>query len=172
MTARTPYLICYDIADSARLAKVNRFIRRHALRIQYSVYYLETEVAGLKALIEELDALIDPKMDDVRIYPLATNPPPTHLGRPLFPRGILLCGQGGLFTAPPDPDHNRPEPRDLCQPPLHLADQYEKSHRGLETETRHKGDETLPAFHRPWGSRDAWAARTPDLTTAFIQVFS
>ena len=63
------YLICYDISDEKRLAKLAKYIEKVAFRIQYSIYYLPApNQKELQEIQEKIKELIDQKEDDVRIY--------------------------------------------------------------------------------------------------------
>lgn len=69
MKTRQDYLICYDISDEKRLAKVARYLEKTALRIQYSIYVLfEPSQKELFEIEENIKKLIDTQADDVRIY--------------------------------------------------------------------------------------------------------
>ncbi|RMF80843.1 MAG: CRISPR-associated endonuclease Cas2 [Nitrospirae bacterium] len=65
-----PYLICYDIADPKRLVRVHRYLKGEALALQYSVFFGRFTTAQIAHLEDGLAERIDPKEDDVRIYPL------------------------------------------------------------------------------------------------------
>lgn len=67
---KSPYLVCYDIADESRLNKVYRFMKEKGFHIQYSVFYCVLTEHELKALKAELMKIINLRYDDVRIYPL------------------------------------------------------------------------------------------------------
>ncbi len=63
------FLICYDISDSKRLAKVARNLEKVAIRIQKSIfYYMDGSVDDIKKISKILEESIDPEFDDVRIY--------------------------------------------------------------------------------------------------------
>jgi CRISPR-associated protein Cas2 len=64
------YLVCYDITDPKRLARVYKFMRGKGIHLQYSVFYCTLTWPQLLALKENLSHLIDEEDDDVRIYPL------------------------------------------------------------------------------------------------------
>lgn len=69
------YLLCYDIKNRKRLAKVYRMVSKVMLQVQYSVYYAETMPTKIEHLVKQLEKIIDPKQDDIRVYaiePLAT----------------------------------------------------------------------------------------------------
>lgn len=83
------YLIAYDIADPKRLNRVHRYLvggptgpilRVHGPHLPQGPAFLLT---GLRHLI-------DPKEDDIRAYPLPKRLDYTHLGRQLFPDGVIL----------------------------------------------------------------------------------
>ncbi len=67
---RSSYLICYDIADEKRLARVFRFLKGKATHVQYSVFFCRMTRPEVQRMKEELSARIDESEDDVRIYPL------------------------------------------------------------------------------------------------------
>jgi len=64
------YLVCYDIAEPRRLAKVYKFIKGKGLHIQYSVFHCSLTWPNLLELKDKLNSLINEKEDDLRIYPL------------------------------------------------------------------------------------------------------
>ncbi len=66
------YLVCYDISEPRRLARVYKFIKGKGLHIQYSVFHCSLTWPNLIELKDKLRYLIDEKKDDVRIYPLPT----------------------------------------------------------------------------------------------------
>jgi CRISPR-associated protein Cas2 len=68
------YLISYDIPSDKpgdrRRARLAKFLLGRGLRVQWSVFEVMLSPERLPALIEELEELIDPDADSVRIYPL------------------------------------------------------------------------------------------------------
>ncbi|MGB5148226.1 MAG: CRISPR-associated endonuclease Cas2 [Porticoccaceae bacterium] len=95
MSRRQPYLVTYDIADPRRLQRVARCVGRRGLRIQYSVFLAQLTPRQRNKLAGELRRLIDPREDDVRIYPLPVRMEPIVYGRSHWPEGVQLLG-GGL----------------------------------------------------------------------------
>jgi CRISPR-associated protein Cas2 len=87
------HLICYDIADPRRLGRVHRFLTRHAVPVQYSVFIVHASAAQVAALLVELGRLIHPRQDDVRCYPLPARLEFDRRGRQLLPEGVQLAGQ-------------------------------------------------------------------------------
>jgi len=62
------YLICYDIADERRLAKLARYLEKLAIRVQYSIFFYQADSEGLAMTVEKIREIIDAEVDDVRIY--------------------------------------------------------------------------------------------------------
>jgi CRISPR-associated protein Cas2 len=84
------WLIAYDIASPRRLKRVHRFLRRHAIPVQYSVFVARCSPAKLGVIRSGLAGLVKPREDDVRFYPI---PEPAQLfvyGRKALPEGLLL----------------------------------------------------------------------------------
>lgn len=88
------YLIAYDITEPRRLNRIARYLSKRAVRIQYSVFAAELSRAGLEDTVDGLRTLIDPRRDDVRIYPLPRSGQVALMGRQLFPDDILLLRDG------------------------------------------------------------------------------
>ena len=88
MSGTRLYLLAYDIADPRRLARIARVVSREALRIQYSVYVAEHSPSQLRDLVAILREAIDPRADDVRIYPLPARLNAVWYGRATWPEGI------------------------------------------------------------------------------------
>ena len=66
---RADYLVCYDIADPKRLAKVARYLERRLFRIQYSIFIAKDfGKEDIYLIADALEQLIDPREDDIRIY--------------------------------------------------------------------------------------------------------
>lgn len=84
------YLLCYDIADPRRLARVHRRVKQDGLALQYSVFDLRLAEARLRRLVADLRQLIHEREDDVRIYGLRTDAPITWLGQKPLPEGVQL----------------------------------------------------------------------------------
>lgn len=62
---RQSYLVCYDISDDKRLARVAKAMRGFGDRIQYSVFECQFTRADLVRCRESLGALIHHKQDQV-----------------------------------------------------------------------------------------------------------
>ena len=94
---RTPWIICYDIADPRRLHKVHRTVSRNAEPIQYSVFRKNATRNKVLAVLREVEHSIDHRYDDVRAYPLLTTASPMLYGRRLLPEGVWRADHPDLF---------------------------------------------------------------------------
>lgn len=88
------FLICYDIANTTRLGKVHRYIVKHTLFIQFSVYYLKGDKKALDNLLDDLNLLIDDRYDDVRAYSVKPFETAIQIGAGWLPEGIDLHIEG------------------------------------------------------------------------------
>jgi len=68
------FLVCYDISDKKRLAKIARLLSKIAIRIQKSIFlYLDCNKIEISKLVDELNLIINDKEDDIRIYRIDIN---------------------------------------------------------------------------------------------------
>lgn len=88
------YLIAYDIRNPRRLIRVHRFLRREGMPVQYSVFTAQLTQRKLTRVMDGLQAIIDVRADDVRIYPLPTRLDASLLGRQMFPDDVMLLDGG------------------------------------------------------------------------------
>jgi CRISPR-associated protein Cas2 len=86
------FLICYDIADPRRLARLHRFLRKRAVPVQYSVFIFHGDARQLHRCVNDAAALIDHKEDDLRAYPMPKRGFSARLGIPSLPEGIQWSG--------------------------------------------------------------------------------
>ena len=88
---RATYLVCYDIADERRLARVYSEIKSWGLHLQLSVFLCRLTWPELVELKAALTELINEAEDDVRIYPLPSGGEVVVLGRgDRVPEGVSL----------------------------------------------------------------------------------
>ncbi|MFQ5660360.1 MAG: CRISPR-associated endonuclease Cas2 [Gammaproteobacteria bacterium] len=97
---RQLHLVCYDIANPRRLGRVHRFLTSRAVPLQYSVFLANIRPADIPRLITELEEIIDPLEDDVRIYPLPGAPKIERFGNACFPEGVRILENGQDLTTP------------------------------------------------------------------------
>ena len=88
----TDHLICYDIANPARLNRLHRKLSEWALPLQYSVFLFQGDDRLLARYLHQLADIIDPREDDLRCYPLPAHAICQHMGREMLPQGILWSG--------------------------------------------------------------------------------
>lgn len=65
------YLICYDIVDDRRRARVARLLEAYGVRIQKSVFESVLDPAQYEKLQTRLLNLLDRREDQLRFYPLS-----------------------------------------------------------------------------------------------------
>jgi CRISPR-associated protein Cas2 len=86
----TAWLVCYDIAEPRRLARVWRAVREFGVPLQYSVFWARLDDIGLGTALGAIVTRIEPRRDDVRFYPMPENVQITGLGRDVVPVGVDL----------------------------------------------------------------------------------
>ncbi|MCX7991440.1 MAG: CRISPR-associated endonuclease Cas2 [Proteobacteria bacterium] len=88
---KSNYLISYDIRDEKRLTKIHNYLKSRCLKLQYSVFYGYLSWQELNELKERLLELIDENQDDVRIYPLPSEPKVIVMGQgDRIPEGVTI----------------------------------------------------------------------------------
>ena len=97
---RAPFLLTYDIANPKRLARLHRALKKRAMPIQYSVFLGRFSRAGLQEVEDVIRAIIHPRQDDVRIYPLPAQSWRRCLGKPVLPAGIHLTLLPDIWPGP------------------------------------------------------------------------
>ena len=110
---KTPWLICYDVADPRRLQAVYNALRRHAAPFQHSVFRATATRREVVRWMNALAEIVDPRQDDVRAYPLLTTSAPLVYGRDLLAEGVQFDLRHGLFAnsfdaSAADPAKQRP----------------------------------------------------------------
>jgi CRISPR-associated protein Cas2 len=113
MPRRRTWLVGYDIASPKRLRRVARLLEKHAYRLQYSLFVGCWTTAEFDALWAGLKALIHPRRDDVRAWPVAENAEPELWGMG-WPEDVVVGDVGsvplqrllgsGLFSDDSEPE--------------------------------------------------------------------
>jgi len=93
------WLIAYDITCPKRLGRVHRYLKTVAVPVQYSVFATEETAQGIQHIRDALAQKINPKTDDVRIYPLPMNLELHRYGRRALPEGLQLLADRQTRTA-------------------------------------------------------------------------
>src|SRR5690625_231275 len=83
------FLICYDICNPARLARIHRKLKSWAVPIQYSVFLYSGHPRTLSEHHKIQEQMIDPKEDDQRRYPRPARGLRPRMGPATFPDGII-----------------------------------------------------------------------------------
>ena len=65
---KTHFLLCYDIADSRRLQRIQRLVIKQMLQIQYSMYYAVLTRQQMDNLLETIRQILNVHHDDLRVY--------------------------------------------------------------------------------------------------------
>lgn len=88
---KQPYVIAYDITDDHRLNKICRYFKGKGIHLQKSVFFCFFDVDELKKIRADINTIIDPTTDDVRIYPVLSEGSVIELGdNKIFPPGVFL----------------------------------------------------------------------------------
>lgn len=93
------FIICYDISNPGRLGRVHRFLKKHAVALQYSVFLYLGDDRGFERCLQGAAALIDEQKDDLRAYPLPARGLRARIGAPALPEGIQWSGLPAPWTA-------------------------------------------------------------------------
>ncbi len=66
---KNDYLVCYDVSDPKRLAKLARFLEKRVVRIQNSIFLAKNfSKDKIYELSQEISDIINSQKDDIRIY--------------------------------------------------------------------------------------------------------
>ncbi len=88
------WLVAYDVTDPRRLGRVHRFLKRHAIPVQYSVFVTRCDERKLEVILGGVEERINPKEDDIRAYHIPDRCEVSMLGAQHFPDGIMLPAVG------------------------------------------------------------------------------
>jgi CRISPR-associated protein Cas2 len=83
-------IIAYDIGDNKRRVRLVKRLEGVADRVQLSVFEADLPTAHLQKLVEQMEAIIDPETDGVRIYRLCQD----------CASEIRTLGQGRIVSSP------------------------------------------------------------------------
>ena len=88
LNAPAQWIVCYDMAERRRLARVFKLLKEHGIPLQRSVFLVQASAHGMERLRAQLASLVT-KEDDVRAYRLPQGGYRLVLGQPLIPQGVL-----------------------------------------------------------------------------------
>jgi len=77
---------------------MHRRLKRFGIPIQYSVFHASLTDAKLREIIAMINCVIDPKRDDVRIYPLPRDGWARSVGRAVLPPGLTCTALPTIFA--------------------------------------------------------------------------
>ena len=89
LNAPAQWIVCYDMAERRRLARVFKLLKGHGIPLQRSVFLVHASALSMAQLRTQLASLLDAKEDDVRAYRLPEGGYRMVLGQPLIPQGML-----------------------------------------------------------------------------------
>lgn len=82
------WLVCYDIASPKRLQKIGHYCEKFGIRLQKSVFQIDTDKETLQKLLSGIKELMNRKYDSLIIYPVCED----------CRRMILIDGQNNLIN--------------------------------------------------------------------------
>lgn len=98
------WLICYDIREPRRLQRVHKYCCDAAMAVQLSVFVAAFSRAQRLAFVRGLEALINEREDDVRLYPIGDINQARLLGTSRLPPMVEAMIQ---FQQQPDKEGHR-----------------------------------------------------------------
>lgn len=101
LSAPARWIVTYDIASPRRLGRVFRFLKKHGIPMQYSVFCIDATAAQIGALMAQLARIVHRHEDDVRAYKLPENGWRVNIGCSLLPAQMLMTEVG--FADPLQP---------------------------------------------------------------------
>ena len=84
------FLVCYDIRNPKRLNRIGRVSRKHAVSLQYSVFYISGSEQDLDRFLLLLEQEMDEREDDVRAYQIPDVQRVENMGQSWLPDGIFI----------------------------------------------------------------------------------
>jgi CRISPR-associated protein Cas2 len=100
------WLIAYDIRDPRRLVRVHKLLAGAAVPVQYSVFAAAGGRRAMQELAAAIGAKIDPRVDDVRFYPVPERIEAYTIGSTMLPDAAFLiddCADLGPLLGRPHP---------------------------------------------------------------------
>lgn len=67
------FIFCYDISSNAIRNKVAKILEKHGIRIQYSIFEIDTTYKKSLEIFKEIKSLINEKTDRIFMYPANKN---------------------------------------------------------------------------------------------------
>jgi CRISPR-associated protein Cas2 len=93
LTTAVDWIVCYDMTDRRRLARIFKLLKGHGIPLQYSVFLVHASALEMEDLEEKICNLINRQEDDVRTYRIPQFNQKVVLGHSMVPQGLLIdCG--------------------------------------------------------------------------------
>ena len=89
-TRKISWIIAYDIASPKRLVRVHRYMKRHGIPLQYSVFMTRGTEGYIDNILAGLGGIINWRDDDVRAYPVPENPEIYWIGKKPLPGDVTF----------------------------------------------------------------------------------
>jgi CRISPR-associated protein Cas2 len=86
------WMVCYDIANPKRLARIFKLLKSHGVPIQYSVFLVRASVLEMQRIVAKIQTIICDTEDDVRAYQIPAKNCRVLLGQALLPDVLIGCG--------------------------------------------------------------------------------
>jgi len=64
------YMVAYDIANPRRLAKIHNLLKKDAIAVQKSLFFLQGTETRINKLLDRIAAIMVLREDDLRAYPI------------------------------------------------------------------------------------------------------
>jgi len=64
------FIFCYDISDNKTLYKVSKELEKVGIRVQYSVFEVDTTAEKANQILKRISSLINPDTDRIFMYPI------------------------------------------------------------------------------------------------------
>ena len=106
------WIVAYDIAHPKRLGRVYRYLSKHAIAAQYSVFIVEGTEVRLREILCAVRERIDLNHDDVRAYHVPQNAQVWTLGCQFAMAHCTVTDAvlGNLLHPQVERDHQASEP--------------------------------------------------------------
>jgi CRISPR-associated protein Cas2 len=94
MSRRKTWIIAYDVREPGRLQRLHKFLSKHAVTVQYSIFAADLTEKELERVIARIGEIIDPAEDDVRLYAVPAGAGLHMSGHSRLGDGTMLFGEG------------------------------------------------------------------------------
>lgn len=94
------HLLTYDVRDNKRLQRLHRYLKKHGLAVQNSIFLLHVTAAQLADILYAVRDIVQLRQDSVQLYPVAD---PAHIwagGQQSMAAAGLFSGDVRAVTAP------------------------------------------------------------------------